>query len=293
MSALSRIDAARPSYLCGLIGAGIQASLTPAMHEREGDEQGFRLLYKKIDLTELGLGVTDLPDLIMAAERMGFAGLNITHPAKQAVIPLLDRLSPEAEALGAVNTVVFSDGKRIGHNTDWWGFAENLCRNMRDARLGHVVQFGAGGAGAAVAFALMWAGVEKLTIVDVDAAKAEALAANLTARIGSGSIVVGGEGAVRCADGIVNTTPVGMAKYPGMPLAAGLLRPDLWVADIVYFPIETALLQAARAVGAPTLNGGGMAVFQAVKAFELFTGQAPDAERMLRHFDSLGAVKVA
>jgi shikimate dehydrogenase len=89
------------------------------------------------------------------------------------------------------------------------------------------------------------------------------------------------------ADGMVNTTPLGMAKYPGMAVPADLLRPDLWVADIVYFPLETELLRKARARGCRTMPGGGMAVFQAVGAFRLFTGLEPDAERMLRHFESM------
>ena len=99
------------SFLCGLIGAGIQASRTPAMHEREADEQGLRCVYKLIDLDALGLGVEALPELLTAAKRMGFAGLNITHPCKQAIIPLLDELSDDARALDAVNTVVIRDGR--------------------------------------------------------------------------------------------------------------------------------------------------------------------------------------
>src|SRR5918995_3657620 len=114
--------------LVGLIGAGIQASRTPAMHEREGAEQGLRYIYKLIDLQALNLGVEALPDLLLAAERMGFAGLNITHPCKQAVIPLLHDLSEDARVLNAVNTVVLRDGRRIGHNPDWWGLAESFRR---------------------------------------------------------------------------------------------------------------------------------------------------------------------
>ena len=102
------------SVLVGLIGSGIQASRTPAMHEREGAEQGLRYIYKLIDLDELRIGPEALPELVTAARRMGFAGLNITYPCKQAVIPLLDELTPDAQALGAVNTVVFRDGRSIG-----------------------------------------------------------------------------------------------------------------------------------------------------------------------------------
>ena len=287
-AAVASAGAGRPAFLCGLIGSGIQASRTPPMHEREGDEQGFRLLYKTIDLSALGLGADALPDLLTAAERMGFAGVNVTHPCKQAVIPLLHELSPDAAALGAVNTVVLRDGRRSGHNTDWWGYAENFRRAMPDAPRRRVVQFGAGGAGSAVAYALMTLGVEHLTVVDVERPRAEAVAAGLRARFGPDRVAAGAEDAVAAADGVVNTTPLGMDKYPGTPLCAAMLRRDLWVSEIVYFPIETALLRAARAAGCRTLDGGGMAVFQAVEAFRLFTGTAPDAERMLRHFASMG-----
>jgi shikimate dehydrogenase len=278
---------AKPAFLCGLIGSGIQASRTPSLHEREGDEQGMRLTYKIIDLSALHLGPDALPELLTAAERMGFTGLNITHPCKQAVVPMLHALSPEAEALRAVNTVVLQDGRRIGHNTDWWGYAENFRRTMADVPRRHVVQFGAGGAGSAVAYALMTLGVEVLTVVDVDRLRAEAVAGGLCARFGAGRARPGTAAAVPDADGVVNTTPLGMEKYPGMPLDAGMLRPALWVSDIVYFPIETALLRAAREAGCRTLDGGGMAVFQAVEAFRLFTGTTPDAERMLRHFAAM------
>jgi shikimate dehydrogenase len=285
----------RPSFLVGLIGAGIQASRTPALHESEGDAQGLRYLYRKIDLVPLGLGPEALPELLLSAQRMGFAGLNITHPCKQAIIPLLDELSPDAAALGAVNTVVLRDGKRRGENTDRWGFAEAFRRNMAQAPLGRVVQLGAGGAGAAVAHALLGLGVELITIQDMDGARAAALADSLSARFGTGRAVACMDlpAAMAQADGLVHCTPTGMAAHPGLPLPKALLRPALWVAEIVYFPLETALLREARALGCRTLDGGGMAVFQAVEAFRLFTGIAPDAERMLRHFLGMGEAAAA
>ena len=278
-----------PSVLVGLIGESIQASRTPAMHEREGAAQGLRYTYKLIDLEALGLGLDALPELLAAAQRFGFAGLNITHPCKQAVIPLLDELSPDAEALGAVNTVVLRDGRRVGHNTDWWGFAESFRRGLPDARRGHVVQLGAGGAGSAVAHAALTLGVGRLTVVDTDSARAEQVAASLGERFGAGRAVAGEAAAVADADGLINTTPVGRAMIPGTPVPPELLRPELWVAEIIYFPLETELLRHARALGCRTLDGGGMAVFQAVEAFRLFTGVTPDAERMRRHFASIGA----
>jgi len=284
------MGAAPTSVLAGLIGNGIQASRTPAMHEHEGDAQGLRLLYQKIDLEKLGLGADALPELLTAAERMGFSGLNITHPCKQAVLAHLDALSPDAAALGAVNTVVLRDGKRVGHNTDWWGFAEAFRRGLPDATLDRVVQLGAGGAGAAVAHALLTLGVKDLVLNDIDSARAASVAASLCERFGAGRARACADLAaeVSAADGLVHCTPTGMDKYPGLPLPAEYLHPKLFVAEIVYFPLETALLREARRIGCRTLDGGGMAVFQAVEAFRLITGLTPDPERMLRHFAELG-----
>ena len=278
------------SFLVGLIGAGIQASRTPAMHEREGAEQGLLYLYKLIDIEKLALGADALPDLLTAAERMGFTGLNITYPCKQSVIPLLTNLSDDARALGAVNTVVLRDGKRIGHNTDWYGFAESFRRGLPDVKRDRVVQLGAGGAGAAVAHAALTLGVKLLTLFDLDASRSKRLAADLAARFGEGRATPGADlgGAMAEADGLIHATPTGMAKHPGLPLPATFLRPELWVAEIVYFPLETELLRTAKGIGCRTLNGGGMAVFQSAEAFRLFTGVAPDADRMLRHFASMG-----
>ncbi|MGK9065037.1 shikimate dehydrogenase [Stutzerimonas chloritidismutans] len=274
------------SVLAGLIGAGIQASRTPALHEHEGDAQGIRYLYRLIDLDKLGLDTSALPDLLTAAERMGFTGLNITFPAKQAVIPLLDELSDEARGIGAVNTVVLKDGKRVGHNTDALGFGEGLRRGLPDVAREHVVQMGAGGAGAAVAHALLVEGVQRLSLFDVEPARAQGLVDNLNATFGPGRAEVGLDlaGAMADADGLVNTTPVGMAKLPGTPLPVELLNARHWVAEIIYFPLETELLRHARSLGCRTLDGGTMAIFQAVKAFELFTGVEANAERMQADF---------
>lgn len=286
-------QATADSYLVGLIGAGIGGSLSPAMHEEEGSRLGLHYVYRRIDLEALKLDVAALPDLLLAAERMGFNGLNITYPCKQAVIPLLDELSDDARALGAVNTVLFKDGKRIGHNTDWSGFARAFQRGLSDVSLERVVQLGAGGAGAAVAHAALTMGAQTLTLFDVDASRAASLAAELQKRFADRTVTAGessdaalGE-TLAAANGLIHATPTGMAKLPGLPLPAELLHRDLWVADIVYFPIRTALLRAAEALGCRTLTGGGMAVYQAVDAMRIFTGREPDAERVYAHFQSL------
>jgi shikimate dehydrogenase len=284
-------NAFRSPYLVGLIGAGIQASRTPSTHEHEAAEQGLRCEYRLIDLEKLQVGAEALPDLLKEAESKGFAGLNITYPCKQSVLGLLHELSDDARAIGAVNTVVLSGGRRVGHNTDWWGFAESFRRGLPDVQMKRVVQLGAGGAGAAVAHAALTLAVRQLAIFDLDTARAQNLAADLCARFGAGRAVAGSDlaAAMATTDGLIHATPTGMVKHPGLPLPAELLRPALWVAEIVYFPLETELLRQARRLGCRTMNGSGMAVFQAVEAFRLFTGIAPDAERMQRHFASRGA----
>ena len=277
------------TYLTGLIGKGIARSKSPALHQQEADALGLRCLYQLLDLTVLGLSVADLPRLLSSAELTGFAGVNITHPCKQAVIPLLHELSEEARAIGAVNTVRFANGKRHGFNTDAQGFAESFQRGLPDAARDRVVQIGAGGAGAATAYAMLKLGVGALSVFDVDVGRAAALADSLGRIFGAARIGVAPElpVALATADGLVQATPVGTREHPGMPLSERLLRPDLWVAEIVYFPLETPLLRAARAMGCRTLDGGGMAVFQAAAAFEIFTGLEADRERMLRHFHTI------
>ncbi len=261
----------------------------PRLHEKEGDELGMRYLYKLIDLDVLGLSAADLPEILTTAERCDFAGLNITYPCKQAVIEQLDELSSDARAIGAVNTVLFRNGRRLGHNTDWTGFAESFRRTFADVARNRVVQFGAGGAGAAVAHALLTLDVRRLVLVDTDRKRARDLAELLCSHFGPGRADTSDDpaAALAAADGLVNTTPIGMAKFPGMAFPANLLSPRLWVSEIIYFPLETELLREAGMRGCRTMSGAGMAVFQAVQAFRLFSRAEPDAERMLAHFAEL------
>lgn len=285
------------SYLIGLIGSGIGPSLSPPLHEREADELGLRYIYRRWDLDVLGRPAAAIGELLAAARIADYDGLNITHPCKQVVIEHLDELSPDAVALGAVNTIVFADGRAIGHNTDWSGFARSFSRGLPEAAVDRVVLLGAGGAGAAVAHAMLTLGTGVLRVLDVDPGRSEALAESLRARFGADRAEAAGMDAVTealvWADGFVHATPTGMAAHPGLPVPAELLRPELWVADVVYRPLETELVTTARANGCRVLDGGGMAVFQAVDSFRLFTGVEPDAGRMLRHFTELaGGVHV-
>lgn len=275
------------SVLIGLVGRGINSSRSPRMHEREGERLGLRYTYVLIDFDRHRLPDEALEVVVEAALGLGFAGLNVTHPFKQSVIHYLTGLAPDAAAIGAVNTVVFENGERIGHNTDCWGFAESFRRELGGEQLDKVVQFGAGGGGAAVAHALLELGTAFLDIHDSDAGRAVDLAERLSRRFGQAVVEVSDPMAsIRRASGTVNATPIGMEKYPGVPFDTGALSARQWVADIVYFPTETELLRQARAIGCRTLAGTGMAIFQAIKAFELFTGITPDHGAMAQHFEA-------
>ncbi len=279
------------TVLVGLLGRGIQLSRSPAMHEAEGAARGINYQYKLFDTAKMDSDA-DIGEILKSAEAAGFAGLNVTYPYKVEVIDYLEDLSDAARALGAVNTVVFRDGRRRGHNTDWWGFAESFRRNMPGAKCDTVLQIGAGGAGAAVAHALLEQGVGELRIFDRDPDKSGALEGRINSSVAHGrarAVSSLEEGLNGVIDGIVNTSPVGMASMPGTPVPADAILPAMWVADIVYFPLETELLRIAREKGCRVLPGSGMAVFQAVRAFEHFTGLVPDSDRMeaaFNRFDS-------
>lgn len=270
-------------FLAGLVGEDIGSSRSPWLHEREAGRQGVRLIYSLYDLANRGGGSVGLERLLAAAGMMGFSGLNVTHPYKQAVIPLLDDLSEEARRIGAVNTIAFNDGHSKGYNTDYIGFAESLRRGLTDAQFANVVQLGAGGAGSATARALLEHGTGTLHLYDVDQARAKSLAESLRSSFGAHRIEVLRDigRAMKRADGLVNASPVGMVGHGGMPLPGEYLRPSQWVVDIVYFPLETALLKMARSLGCRTIDGITMVVFQAAAAFDIFTGLSANRERML------------
>lgn len=276
-----------PGVHIGLLGRGIGASLTPIMHEAEGRRLGLGYRYDLIDFDRLGLEDADLGSVLDAVQQLGFGGVNVTYPFKQAIIPLLNELSGGASAIGAVNTVVFNAFGATGHNTDCYGFAQSLRQGLGVVPVNHVVQVGAGGAGAAVAQALAELGAMQIDIIDVDLERAEALAGQVARANGTLTRALTPDRfaeVVGSAAGIVNATPVGMEKLPGLPFDPALLKPHQWVADIIYFPRETELIKAARALGCRVLPGGGMAVYQAVRAFRLFSGTEPDAGEMAKTF---------
>jgi shikimate dehydrogenase len=276
----------------GLIGRDILASRSPWLHEQEARALGLELKYELFDFRVLGLAEADLGATLRRLTREGFCGVNVTYPFKAAVLPLLDSIDDGAVLVGAVNTVAMRDGRLIGYNTDMIGFRDSFARGLPGASLSRVLQLGAGGAGAAVASALLSLGAQRIEIADVQRERAKALAERLRLRFKEADVV---SVAVDSLDttglsGVVNATPIGMASHPGSPLDSSQLRPDMWVVDVIYFPLETELLRQARDAGCRVLNGSGMVIGQAALAFEIMTGRVASQQRMAQSFHQMPAV---
>ncbi len=276
----------REKFLTGLIGAPIAQSAAPAMHEQAAEALGVRCHYQLIEVA--GADPAELRALLDGVRRLGFAGVNVTFPYKEAVVPLLDEMSPGASAIGAVNTVVVRDGRLIGHNTDTTGFERAIGDLVAGSNHGPVALIGAGGVGKAIAFALANLGVVEISIFDADRVKAERLAMQLRGRM-EARVADDVANALQSAAGVVNGTPVGMLPDRGMAVPEALLHRDLWVADAVYTPLWTPLLTAARARGAKVMTGRELAIYQAADAFELFTGLKPSVAAIGNAFDSVMA----
>jgi shikimate dehydrogenase len=202
------------------------------------------------------------------------------------VVELLDDLSPGAKAIGAVNTVVVRDGKLTGHNTDTTGFGRAVKPLVANSDHGPVAVIGTGGVGKAIAFALASLGVSEIRIFDTDTSKAEQLISQLRDKQ-SIRLASSVEDAIDGAVGIVNGTPVGMLPNRGTPVPDAMLHSGLWVADAVYSPLWTPLLNTAKAKGAQVMTGRDLAIYQAADAFELFTGFAPSTAEMGIAFDAV------
>ncbi len=283
-------------FLLGLIGGNILKSLAPTLQEDALGALGLRGHYHLMDLD--GPPQRRLEDVFAAVKQVGFAGVNVTFPVKQAVMPLLDAISDEARQIGAVNTVTFDVGGRAtGHNTDRSGFRRSLeatfgVNALQDQTIALV---GAGGAGRACAFALMDLGSGRVDIHDIDQAKARSLAEDLARDFGAARCRVAEDlgASVRVAKGLVNATPVGMAGVPGNPVQVDCLSSAHWVADVIYTPLETLLIKAALAKGCRVITGDGMNVHQAVDSFRRFTGREADFNRMKRTFDAAMAARIS
>jgi shikimate dehydrogenase len=273
-----------------LIGQNIGGSLTPDMHMAEAKAQGFAYDYQRFDTTTPPFDGMTLKDILCRAEADGMVGVNVTHPFKADAAGLMHELSETAQALGAVNTVLFKNGRWVGHNTDYVGFRSALRSEMPMASIAKVLLVGAGGAGGAVALALIDQGCGTLCVTDTSVDRAGALAARLKSARPRTQIQVARsfEGADPTSlSGVVNATPVGMDAHPGMAFDPTQLASACWVADIIYFPRETELLQQAVLRRLRTMDGSGMAIFQAAAAFHLMTGKTASPQRMSEQFKQL------
>lgn len=273
-------------YLSGLFGRGILNSKSIFIHQDEAAFQHFDLIYKLIDFDALSLPDSQLGEMLEKAQQFGFCGLNITSPFKQLILQYVDEISKEADLFGAANTIAFENGKKIAYNTDWYGFYESFRIKVSDCAPNIVLQLGAGGAGSALVYALLRLGTKELYLSDPDQAKIDSLISKLKPHFPNQKIIpiqnpieISGQ-----VDGVVQASPVGMARFPGIPMETVNLHSGQWVVDIIYFPSETEFLRQAREKGCRTFNGDGMVVHQAAMAFELFTGTKPDTERMLKRF---------
>jgi shikimate dehydrogenase len=270
--------------LLGLIGSPIKSSASPAMHEAAAAAGGFEAFYHLIDVPDADREGLRL--MLEGVRRLGFAGVNVTFPYKEAVVPLLDDLSADTAAIGAVNTVVVSNGRLVGHNTDSTGFEHALLEMVPNVKTRPVALIGAGGVGKAIAFALVRLGVPDIRIVEREPAKAEALLKSLPERA-EARVCDSVAAAVDGAGGVVNGTPVGMLPNRETPVPLSLLRPDLWVADAVYTPLWTPLLEGARRQGCRVMTGRELAIYQALEAFRLFTGVDAPITSMSAAFDAV------
>jgi shikimate dehydrogenase len=282
------MDKANKPQFVSLIGRSIGASRSPAIHEQEAAALGIPLCYKLVDFDQLGWSDRELARAVEFLRHLGFAGSNVTFPFKQQAVDLCHTLGAEASMLGAVNTLRFSTDGIHGENTDWLGFSWMIEREFGSVDRARVAQIGAGGAGSATALALARLGVAEIALHDPEPGRAEALCLRLATHFTDTHFIACPDAgtAIGGRDGVVNATPVGMASIPGTPFDPALMSASQWLADIIYFPLETDLLRCARETGQHVSNGVSMVAGQAAAAFHFFTGIAPDRERMLTQLDA-------
>jgi len=266
--------------LCGVIGDPIEHTMSPAMHNAAFAQMGLEYVYVpfKVKKEELGQAIDGMRGLHIR-------GLSVTIPHKVAVIPLLDKLDPLAEKIGAVNTITNDDGVLTGCNTDAGGFLQALLAKGIEPKGKRVVIMGAGGASRAISFILAERGAH-LIILNRRLERAEALAGRLSSfflqEVKTMELVEKNiDEALTGADILVNTTSIGMSPdVSDTPVLAKLLKSGLVVFDIVYNPIKTRLLREAEAAGAETISGVDMFVWQGALAFERWTGEKPPVDLM-------------
>lgn len=259
----------------GLIGDNIVRSKSPRLHRTAGQLTGLDVTYDRLIPKDLG---QDFDTVFAAARTGGYRGINVTYPYKERVTSRVRVPDPLVRAIGAVNTVVFSDDGPEGHNTDYTGFIRAYRTVRGDAAPGVVCLIGTGGVGKAVAFGLIALKAREIRCVDLDPARAEALARALR---GAGSdteitTCTDAARAARGADGLINCTPLGMVGIGGTPLEARAMPGATWVFDAVYTPVETQFLQDAEAAGLTVISGYELFFGQGIDAWDIFTGEPID-----------------
>lgn len=260
------------SIRLGLIGDNIAASSSPALHRLAGRLTGLTVSYDLLRPADLG---KTFEEVLTWAEADGYRGLNITYPYKERVIAHLDVSDPAVRAIGACNTVLFGAGRPQGWNTDFSGFVAGYRHVFGDRLPGRVAMAGAGGVGRAIAFGLCQLGASELRLFDVDAGKATAVAEASRSLPVKTTVTVATsiEDACRDADGLVNSTPIGMVGIGGCPFPADGIRGRRWVFDAVYTPVETPFIVAARQAGLEVMSGYELFFYQGVDAFRHFTSR--------------------
>ncbi len=277
----------------GLFGDPVAHSLSPQMHNRAFAERDLDWVYVAFHVPPARLG-----DAVRALPALGLAGVNVTIPHKEQVIPFLDGLSRTAAMMQAVNTIVVGDdGTLTGHNTDAPGFAAALARHQVHLRGQRLLLLGAGGAARAVAFQAALDGAEEVAVCDLAGERAATLASDVAAHFASCRVHClpmerdALAPATEAATLLVNATPVGMEGRGDYPIDLDWLHPALFVYDLVYNPAETPLLAAARARAIPCDNGLTMLALQGAESFALWTGEPPPGESMIRTLEEAMGVR--
>jgi shikimate dehydrogenase len=259
----------------GIFGYPIGHTLSPLMHKVAAEYHSLHLIYLAFSVKP-----ADLPAALAGVKALGISGVNLTIPHKKAAIPLVDELSEEAKLIGAINTIVLTSGKLIGHNTDGQGFITSLEKDVSESPKGKtILLLGAGGGARAIAIHLALAGTKMIIIANRTLYRAQELASYLKDHSSRPSVcAIPLEKEVLSpymeeAEIIINSTPIGMSSDDPLILSGERLRPQQLVCDIVYRPLNTPLLQAAKAKGCRTLDGLGMLIYQGALSFKLWTGR--------------------
>jgi shikimate dehydrogenase len=266
--------------MLGIIGNPISHTMSPRMHNAELKRLGLDYVY-----VAWQVAAENVPDVLRAMRALNIVGINVTIPHKEAVLPLLDEVVPDARIVGAVNTIKNDGGRLIGYNTDVPGWSADISQDIQLAGK-RICVLGAGGAARAVCIASGNAGAAELLIVNRTAARKEQLATEVQRHFPAMNVraitfdELGAQQAIALNDVVVNTTPIGMKSQPGCPIPKEWLRPHQYVYDTIYSTTDTQLMKAARSTGCTVRGGSGMLVRQGALSFQIWTGVEPSIEAM-------------